>query len=99
MNITRLVRAFLCSACAAVNVGAAFGQVSIAVVPVGHAGNAPDPTTSYGSVSYSYGIGATEVTIAQYTAFLNAVAVNDANDLYSTTHQYDMPGYQCGIVR
>jgi hypothetical protein len=38
-----------------------------------------------GAVSYTYNIGTTEVTNAQYTAFLNAVAtVGDSHGLYNT---------------
>jgi len=40
---------------------------------VGNAGNAADPQTGRGAVSYEYRIATTEVTNAQYTAFLNAV--------------------------
>lgn len=40
---------------------------------VGNAGNAPDPQTGYGAVSYNYAIAKHEVTNAQYAAFLNSV--------------------------
>jgi len=43
-----------------------------------------DGTTGYGSVSYAYNIGTTEVTNAQYAAFLNAVAATDTHNLYNT---------------
>ncbi len=43
--------------------------VTIPTVPVGNAGNAAD-TTGYGAVTYDYRIGTTEVTNAQYVAFL-----------------------------
>ncbi|MCS6897413.1 MAG: formylglycine-generating enzyme family protein, partial [Nitrospira sp.] len=42
-------------------------------VVVGNPGNLPDPLTGLGAVAYSYHITATEVTNAQYAAFLNAV--------------------------
>lgn len=42
-------------------------------VVVGNAGNLPDPLTGRGSVAYTYHITNTEVTNAQYAAFLNAV--------------------------
>ena len=64
--------------------------ITIPTVPVGNAGNAGDPqvlpnlTTGYGAVSYNYRIGTTEVTVGQYTAFLNAVAVTDTYKLYDT---------------
>jgi sulfatase modifying factor 1 len=60
---------------------ATIAAVSYALVTVGDAGN-PDDETGYGSVPYVYRIGAYEVTIGQYTAFLNAVAANDRYGLY-----------------
>lgn len=51
--------------------------ITIDTVAVGNAGNAADPTTTYGAVSYEYNIGKYEVTIGQYTSFLNAVAATD----------------------
>ena len=52
--------------------------VSIETMPVNNANNPGDPTTGegFGSVSYNFEIGKYDVTIAQYTAFLNAVATN-----------------------
>ena len=47
--------------------------VTMDVVIVGDAGNAPD-VNGFGAVSHEYAIGKYEVTIRQYTAFLNAVA-------------------------
>lgn len=61
----------------------ASAQITIPIVPVGSAGNPADPTTGFGSVAYTYSIGTTEVTNAQYTAFLNAVAASDPNGLYN----------------
>src|SRR5690606_10673873 len=60
--------------------------VTIPTVPVGNAGNAPDPSTGglYGAVSYDYRIGTTEVTNAQYAALLNAKAASDPLGLYNT---------------
>jgi formylglycine-generating enzyme len=58
---------------------------------VGNPGNVADTevmvfdgTTGYGSVAYSYRISKHEVTNAQYTEFLNAVAATDPYELYST---------------
>ena len=48
--------------------------ITIDTVAVGNAGNAADTLTGYGSVGYNYNIGKHEVTAAQYTVFLNAVA-------------------------
>ncbi len=57
--------------------------ITIDTVPVGNLGNGAD-TTGFGAVDYSYRIGTTEVTNAQYAAFLNAKAVSDPLGLYST---------------
>jgi len=56
--------------------------VTIDSVPVGNAGNANDPTTGFGAVGYNYGIGKYEVTLNQYTEFLNAVGSTDTYELY-----------------
>ncbi len=66
----------------------------IGTVPIGDAGNAAGSTT-YGSVPYTYNIGQTEVTNAQYAAFLNAKAASDPFALYST----NMAGSTGGITR
>jgi sulfatase modifying factor 1 len=59
--------------------------VTIDTVPVGNVGNANDPATGFGGVSYDYRIGTTEVTNAQYAAFLNAKAASDPLGLYNTS--------------
>jgi formylglycine-generating enzyme required for sulfatase activity len=75
--------------------------IIIPTVPIGNPGNAPDTrimsdgTAGYGSVAYAYNIGATEVTNAQYTAFLNSVAATDTHSLYNT----NMAGSSGGITR
>ncbi|MFN5958670.1 MAG: formylglycine-generating enzyme family protein, partial [Planctomyces sp.] len=61
----------------------ALGSITIPTVPIGNPGNAPDPTTGFGSVAYTYNIGRTEVTNAQYAAFLNAKAASDPFGLYN----------------
>ena len=68
------------------------GQTSLTMVPVGNAGNAADPlvmlndrTSCHGSVGYNYNIGQFEVTIGQYTQFLNAVGATDTYGLYNTS--------------
>jgi len=43
-------------------------------VTVGNPGNAADPSTGYGAVSYTFKMSKYKVTIAQYVEFLNAVA-------------------------
>jgi formylglycine-generating enzyme required for sulfatase activity len=56
---------------------------TIPTVPVVDPGN-PADVTGFGSVGYDFEIGLTEVTNAQYTAFLNAVATSsDPNRLYN----------------
>jgi formylglycine-generating enzyme required for sulfatase activity len=57
--------------------------VSLAMVSVGNPGNASDPRTGFGRVDYEYSISQYEVTIQQYTAFLNAVAASDPHGLYN----------------
>lgn len=57
--------------------------VNIETVTVGDAGNAADDTTGYGAVGYDFNIGKYEVTIGQYTTFLNAVAATDTYSLYN----------------
>lgn len=58
-------------ACASTALPAA---VAIDFVSVGNARNPADPSTGKGAVNYEYRIGKTEITINQYTAFLNAAA-------------------------
>jgi sulfatase modifying factor 1 len=75
----------------------ALAQVTIPTVTIGNPGNAPDPLTGnfYGSVAYTYNIGTTEVTNAQYAAFLNAKAATDTYSLYNP----NMAGTFGGITR
>lgn len=47
--------------------------INIETVTVGDAGNAAD-TTGYGAVNYEFNIGKHEVTIGQYSSFLNSAA-------------------------
>ena len=56
-------------------------SVAYALLPVGAPGNKADKT-GYGAVSKRFWIGKFEVTIAQYCAFLNAVAAEDPYGLY-----------------
>ena len=37
----------------------------------------------YGAVNYEYSIGKYEVSLVQYTRFLNAVAASDPHNLYN----------------
>ena len=63
--------------------------VQYGLVTVGNPGNSPD-TTGFGAVSYTYQIGKYDVTIAQYAAFLNAVAKADPNGLYNNNMAIDL---------
>ena len=56
--------------------------ITIETVRVRRAGNKPD-TTGYGRVDNNYAIGKYEITISQYTSFLNAVAASDPYRLYN----------------
>jgi sulfatase modifying factor 1 len=58
--------------------------VTIDWVTVGDPGNAAD-TTGYGAVADAFRIGKYEVTIGQYTDFLNAVAATDTSSLYNAS--------------
>lgn len=80
-----------------ISASASFGLITIPTVPVGNAGNVSESTVNgpFGGVAYRYSIGTTEVTNAQYTAFLNAVAVTDTNSLYNV----GMAGPLSGINR
>jgi formylglycine-generating enzyme required for sulfatase activity len=57
--------------------------ITYELVSIGDPGNAND-VYGYGGVDHPYQIGKFEVTIGQYTAFLNAVAAADTYALYST---------------
>jgi formylglycine-generating enzyme required for sulfatase activity len=61
-------------------------------VTVGNVGNANDAATGglYGGVGYVYTIGKFDVTLTQYTAFLNAVAQSDPRNLYSPSMATDL---------
>ena len=60
--------------------------ITYEMVTVGNAGNAGDSGgTGNGAVAYDYQIGKYDVTIGQYTTFLNAVATTDTNSLWRST--------------
>ena len=86
---------------AAAAVSAAHGdQILMPLVTVGDPGNAPDPSYGFdfGSVPYVYEIGEYDVTVAQYTAFLNSVATTgDPYGLYTPGMATDLRSY--GIIR
>ena len=70
-----------------------FGFMDFLAIP--DAGNAAD-TTGFGAVSYDFKLAKHEVTNSQYTAFLNAVAATDPNNLYNTNMDTNPYG---GITR
>ena len=91
-SICRCVPCLLCLF-AAVELRA---DVIIQMTTIGNAGNADDlawegnPDTTVddiwlGGVDYDYQISTYEVTVAQYTEFLNAVAASDPNGLWSSS--------------
>jgi sulfatase modifying factor 1 len=73
--------------------------LTIDTVPVGDVGNANDAATGnlYGGVGYAYNIGKYEVTLGQYTAFLNAVGAIDTHALYNPNMATDLNS--SGIAR
>ena len=83
MKISRIPKLLVISfASVALLVQPASALINVDTVLVGNAGNAND-STGFGAVGYDYGIGTYEVTLNQYTAFLNAVAVTDTYGLYN----------------
>jgi formylglycine-generating enzyme required for sulfatase activity len=71
----------------------AHAQVTIDMVTVGNPGNANDTGgTGNGAVSYSYQIGKYDVTIGQYTAFLNAAdpSGTNPNGIYNASMATDL---------
>src|SRR5262249_14157031 len=85
----RIFSAIVC-AMAVCSCGSAVA-ITIDTVLVGDAGNPNDPADgdgnvsgvqNFGAVSYEYRIGKYEVTVRQFTSFLNAVAATDTYGLY-----------------
>jgi formylglycine-generating enzyme required for sulfatase activity len=60
----------------------------VEMVKVGNAGNVAD-STNFGAVPYEYSIGKNEVTMSQYTTFLNAVAATDTFSLFNASMETD----------
>ncbi|MFM8278693.1 MAG: SUMF1/EgtB/PvdO family nonheme iron enzyme [Cyanobium sp.] len=63
--------------------------ITLDMVPVGNPGNLGDPRTGFGRVNYEYNISKYEITIQQYTIFLNAVAASDPHGLYNPSMATD----------
>ncbi len=85
MSMKHTVPVAALAAVAALSTSAALAQLTIPTVPVGNPGNAGETTINgtYGAVGYTYNVATTEVTNAQYAAFLNAVAATDTYNLYN----------------
>jgi formylglycine-generating enzyme len=89
--MNRIFTSFVLFAATCLAASRAAAAVIIDTVPVGNPGNIADTavmndgTSGYGSVGYGYRIGTTDVTNAQYAAFLNAKAASDPLGLYSTS--------------
>ena len=66
--------------------------ITLQTVTIGDPGNPNDTATGslYGGVGYTYNIGKYDVTLTQYTAFLNAVAATDTYALYSASMGTDL---------
>ena len=90
---------FVCRFCLSAALTATVSAtITLDMIAIGNVGNAAD-TTTYGSVSYAYDIGKTEVTTAQYVAFLNATASTvDTYGLYNAG-MANMGGTGVGISR
>jgi len=82
---------------------AVHAEIGYQFVTVGNPGNANDTTESggpglfFGMVSYVYEIGTYDVTLTQYTTFLNAVANSDPYGLYNANMGTDL--HVAGISR
>ena len=95
MSVKSFISVAALAAFTGLGASVASAQITIPTVPIGNPGNSQDPTGGYGWVAYTYNIGTTEVTNAQYAAFLNAKAASDPNNLYNT----EMAGSFGGIAR
>jgi formylglycine-generating enzyme required for sulfatase activity len=82
-QFTRAGLTLLGVACVVFAFGAPAQATIIPTVTIGNPGNGNDAATGKGAVSTAFNIGTSEVTNAQYAAFLNAVAVTDAYNLYN----------------
>jgi formylglycine-generating enzyme required for sulfatase activity len=66
--------------------------VDIQTVYVGNVNNPADPATGYGSVDHAYRIGKFEVTLNQYSEFLNSVATVPTSPAIANLYKQDMAG-------
>ena len=77
---------------AGIAIGTTSAEITLDFVTIGNPGNPNDtaPSTGFGAVGYTYNIGTYEVTLLQYTAFLNAVAQTDTYSLYNPSMGSDL---------
>jgi hypothetical protein len=82
----------LIAALAASLISTASADIGYQFVNVGNPGNANDTATGslYGGVSDVYATGKYDVTLSQYTTFLNSVAQTDTYALYNTSMATDL---------
>ncbi|MFM2007681.1 MAG: hypothetical protein RLZZ09_3336, partial [Pseudomonadota bacterium] len=73
------------------------GPVKISTVAVSNPGNAVDTATQVGAVDHEFRMGQFDITIGQYTAFLNAVGQSDPHGLYNPKMATDLQ--VAGIAR
>jgi formylglycine-generating enzyme required for sulfatase activity len=66
------------------------GDIGYQFVTVGNPGNPGDHLNGDGQVGYVYDIGTYDVTLNQYTTFLNAVGQSDPYGLYNTSLATDL---------
>ena len=94
-----LLSSSLLAAMVALSLGSAVQAtqpVNIVLSTVGNPNNAADTTvmndstTGYGQVNYTFNIGTYDVTLTQYTSFLNAVAQTDTYSLYNPSMATDL---------
>jgi hypothetical protein len=87
-NINYWISRFSLTLCSFIFLSFASAQsVSYSLVTVSSPGNSSASITGFGSVSFAYKIGLYEVTVANYTAFLNAVAKTDTYGLWVNSIQ------------
>jgi formylglycine-generating enzyme len=98
MNRTRLLAGIIFLLFLFVPLAGRTQSVSINLSPINDIGNAPDPASingvnpaGYGEVDYPFAIGTFDVTINQYTSFLNAVAATDQYGLYDPNLATETP--------
>lgn len=84
LTVFLLTCGFLCPSVASAQL------VTMETVNIEDPGNLADPLTGYGAVAGRFAIGKYEVTLGQYTAFLNAVATTNTNTYIVDLYNEDM---------